>query len=201
MFIDGVQKEILLKIVYCGPPLSGKTTNLEKIHSMLPASNRGELVSVKTRQDRTLFFDFMQLELDRVNGFLPKFKLYTVPGQSYYQATRRLVMKDVDGWVFVADSSAKRLTANRQSLVDVWQQLKAYGYHPRNIPFVLQCNKQDLSDAIDSKVLARALALPTAANFSAVAKDNIGTAETLKAIIKAVMANIQRSTSISQSNQ
>ena len=194
MFINWAQKEIHLKLVYCGPPLSGKTTNLEMIHQRLPSNRRSDLVSVKTRQDRTLFFDFMQLDLNEINGFKPKFKLYTVPGQSYYEATRRLVMKDVDGWVFVADSSAQRLTANRRALVDVWQQLKSLGYDPRHIPFVLQCNKQDLSDAVEPTLLARYLALPSAQNFPAVATDNVGTSETLKAIIKKVVTNIHKST-------
>jgi hypothetical protein len=190
MFINWKLRELQVKLVYYGPPLSGKTTNLEQIHGRVPSSRRSDLVSVKTREDRTLFFDFMQLELNEIKGLQPKFKLYTVPGQVYYEATRKLVLKDVDGLVFVADSSIQRLAVNRRAMNDMWRQLKELGRSPEDIPFVLQCNKQDLPDAVDPKLLGRFLAVPDAAIIPAVAANGNGTAETLKALINQVIARI-----------
>lgn len=190
MFINAKLRELQIKLVYYGPALSGKTTNLEQIHKRLPEKKRGELVSVKTRDDRTLFFDFMQMELNEVKGLKPKFKLYTVPGQSYYAATRKLVLRDVDGIVFVADSSVKRLAANRRAFTDMWTQLKEMGKQSQDIPFVLQCNKQDLPDAVDSVLLARFLKIPSTLNIPAVAINGTGTTETLKMLISQVVARI-----------
>lgn len=133
----------------------------------------------------------MQVELSEIKGLKPKFKLYTVPGQTYYAATRKLVLRDVDGLVFVADSSVQRLAANRRALNDMWQQLQELGYkEPRDIPFVLQCNKQDLADAVDPVLLARFLRVPTALNVPAVAINGEGTAETLKKLISQVISRI-----------
>jgi signal recognition particle receptor subunit beta len=190
MFINWKLRELHVKIVYYGPALSGKTTNLEKIHARLPHDRRTDLVSVKTREDRTLFFDFMQVELGQVKGLQPKFKLYTVPGQVYYEATRKLVLRDVDGLVFVADSSQQRLAANRRAMQDMWRQLRESGRSPEDMPFVLQCNKQDLPDAVPTELLGRFLAVPQATNIPAVALDGQGTAETLKAIIGLVIARL-----------
>lgn len=190
MFINWKQRELHLKLVYCGPPLSGKTTNLEQIHRRVPAGRRSELVSIKTREDRTLFFDFMQIEVGPVNGLQPKFKLYTVPGQSYYAATRKLVLQDVDGLVFVADSSVQRLAANRQSLNQMWQQLKELDHLPQQMPFVLQCNKQDLTNAVPPRLLSRFLGVPHTPCLPAVARQGEGTAETLKAIISQVVTRL-----------
>lgn len=189
MFINWNERELHIKIVYYGPPLSGKTTNLEQLHGRLPANRRTELISVKTRDDRTLFFDFMQLELGQVKGLRPKFKLYTVPGQTYYEATRKLVLRNVDGLVFVADSSVTRLAANRQAIQDMWRQLAELN-HENNIPFVLQCNKQDLDDAVKPELLSRFLAVPEAPTFAAVAMTGEGTTETLKHIIGQVIARL-----------
>lgn len=186
MFINWKLRELQVKLVYYGPPLSGKTTNLEQIHSRVPQKRRSELVSVKTREDRTLFFDFMEMELGEIKGLQPKFKLYTVPGQVYYAATRKLVLRDVDGLIFVADSSVKRLAANRNSLNDMRQQLKELGRSPQDIPFVLQCNKQDLSDAVKPELLARFLAATDTTVIPAVATQGIGTIETLKSLINQV---------------
>jgi mutual gliding-motility protein MglA len=190
VFINSKLREMQIKLVYYGPPLSGKTTNLEQIHARVPLKQRSDLVSVKTREDRTLFFDFMQLELNEIKGLKPKFKLYTVPGQSYYAATRKLVLKDVDGLVFVADSSVQRLAANRHAIVDMWQQIKELGRSPTNIPFILQCNKQDLPDAVDPALLARFLRVPNTLNIPAVAINGEGAVETLKQIIAQVIARI-----------
>src|ERR1700742_1557739 len=122
MFINRKRGEINLKVVYYGPPLSGKTTNLQILHERTPRENRSELMSVKTEGDRTLFFDFLQLEMGKIMGMTPKFKLYTVPGQSYYKASRRLVLQGVDGVVFVADSEPKRLLDN----LIAWRNLKEH---------------------------------------------------------------------------
>lgn len=190
MFINSKLRELQIKLVYYGPALSGKTTNLEQIHLRLPPQKRGELVSVKTREDRTLFFDFMQMELNEIKGLTPKFKLYTVPGQSYYAATRKLVLRDVDGLVFVADSSVQRLAANRRALNDMWAQLQELGRPNNDIPFVLQSNKQDLPDALDPVLLARFLRVPSALNIPAVAVKGEGTTETLKKLIAQVIERI-----------
>jgi len=179
-----------VKLVYYGPPLSGKTTNLEQIHARVPQPKRSGLVSVKNREDRTLFFDFMQMELSEIKGLQPKFKLYTVPGQVYYEATRKLVLKDVDGLVFVADSSVKRLAANRRAIQDMWRQLKELNRSPKDIPFVLQCNKQDLTDAVEPALLGRFLGVDSAPIYPAVAMNGVGTVETLKSLINSVIANI-----------
>ena len=190
MFINWKLRELQVKLVYYGPALSGKTTNLEQIHKRGPQPKRSELVSVKTREDRTLFFDFMQMELNEIKGLQPKFKLYTVPGQVYYAATRKLVLKDVDGLVFVADSSIKRLAANRQAIQDMWQQLKGLSRSPEDIPFVLQCNKQDLSDAVPPHLMSRFLAIPDTPTFPAVALSGEGTTETLKHLIGQVISRL-----------
>ncbi|MCA9959621.1 MAG: hypothetical protein KC413_23120 [Anaerolineales bacterium] len=190
MFINSKLRELQIKLVYYGPALSGKTTNLEKIHAQVSPKRRSDLVSVKTREDRTLFFDFMQLELSEIKGLQPKFKLYTVPGQSYYAATRKLVLRDVDGIVFVADSSVKRLAANRRALGDMAKQLKELGRQPKEIAFVLQSNKQDLPDAVDPELLARFLKIPAHLNIPAVALQGQGTAETLRKLISLVISRI-----------
>ena len=190
MFINWELRELHAKLVYYGPPLGGKTTNIEQIHARVPEKQRSELVSVKTRQDRTLFFDFMQMELKEINGLQPKFKLYTVPGQVYYEATRKLVLKDVDGVVFVADSSIQRLAANRRTLEDMWRQLQELGRSPHDIPFVLQCNKQDLPDAVKPDLLARFLNVTTAPVIPAVAIEGQGTIETLKNLISQVIQRL-----------
>lgn len=190
MFINWNSREMQVKLVYYGPPLSGKTTNLEQIHNRLPKQKRSELVSVKTREDRTLFFDFMQLELGEINGLKPKFKLFTVPGQVYYEATRKLVLKDVDGLIFVADSSVKRLAANRQAMQDMCRQLQELNRSPEMIPLVLQCNKQDKADAVDPTLLGRFLGVNGTPIFPAEAINGKGIVETLKSLVTAVLANI-----------
>lgn len=190
MYINWNQRELHLKLVYYGPPLSGKTTNLEQIHKLIPEQNRSNLVSVKTRDDRTLFFDFMQMELNEIKGLKPKFKLYTVPGQTYYEATRKLLLKDVDGLVFVADSSVTRLAANRQAIKDMENHLLELGTSLAETPFILQCNKQDLSNAVDAPLLGRFLNVSAAPVISAAAIENSGVVETLKGLINLVMMRV-----------
>jgi mutual gliding-motility protein MglA len=189
MFINWNQRELHVKIVYYGPPLSGKTTNLEQLHKRLPPDRRTDLISVKTREDRTLFFDFIQFELGQIKGLQPKFKLYTVPGQVYYAATRKLLLRDVDGLIFVADSSVSRLAANRQAIQDMWQQLSELN-RDSNIPFVLQCNKQDLTDAVKPELLGRFLRVSDVPILPAVATDGQGTIETLKMVISQIVTKI-----------
>lgn len=190
MFINWSLREIHLKLVYYGAPLSGKTTNLQQLHTQIPDNRRSDLVSVKTREDRTLFFDFMQLELGEVKGLKPKFKLFTVPGQVYYAATRKLVLKDVDGLIFVADSSTKRLAANRLSLQDLTGQLAELDKSLETLPFVLQCNKQDLPDAVPPHLLQKFLQLDHVPMHPAVALNGEGTAETLRALITLVVSKL-----------
>ena len=190
MFINWNLRELHLKLVYYGPPLSGKTTNLEQIHKLVPEKNRSNLVSVKTRDDRTLFFDFMQMELNEIKGLKPKFKLYTVPGQTYYEATRKLLLKDVDGLVFVADSSVKRLAVNRRAIQDMRRHLVELGTSLPQIPFILQCNKQDMEDAVDTALLGRFLQVDSAPIIPAVATEDKGIVETLKSLINLVIAQV-----------
>jgi signal recognition particle receptor subunit beta len=174
--------EINAKIVYYGPGVSGKTTNLEYIHEKTPESGRGKMVSMKTQTDRTLFFDFLPLELGEINGYRTRFLLYTVPGQVYYNATRKLVLKGVDAVVFVADSSAAKLDENLESLRNLEQNLNEHGMTLDEIPWVIQYNKRDLPDAMtvaDLDASLNPLRVPT---FEAVATAGDGVYETFHTI-------------------
>src|SRR5712691_2844879 len=137
-------REITCKIVYYGPGRSGKTTNLQHVYSQLPEDRKGKMVSLATQTDRTLFFDFLPLDLGTISGFSTRFQLYTVPGQVYYQATRKLVLQGADGVVFVADSQARQLQENIESFQDLHQNLSEQGIDARTVPLVIQYNKQDL---------------------------------------------------------
>jgi signal recognition particle receptor subunit beta len=153
VFINRKLGELNLKIVYHGPALSGKTTNLEYIHASVAPELRGELVSLKTQEDRTLFFDFLQLEVGRVKGLKPKFNLYTVPGQVIYAATRKLVLEGADGVIFVADSQQNRLRENVDLLANLGSHLSGIGYRLSDFPLIVQCNKQDLPGVLPPEVL------------------------------------------------
>nr|NIO70838.1 gliding-motility protein MglA [Anaerolineae bacterium] len=153
MFINWKLREINLKIVYYGPALSGKTTNLEYIHSKLKPELRGELISLKTSEDRTIFFDFLQLEVGEIKNLKPKFNLYTVPGQVIYAASRKLVLQGTDGVVFVADSQWDRLQANVESMRSLQNNLRQLGYDPVHLPLAMQYNKRDLPDRVPVAVL------------------------------------------------
>ena len=146
--INFAAREVNCKIVYYGPGLSGKTTNLEMIHTKIPASHRGELTSIATEGDRTLFFDFMPLDLGKIGGMTTRFQLYTVPGQVYYNATRKLVLQGVDGIIFVADSQQGKLQENIDSLRNLEENLAEYGLDLTAIPHVFQYNKRDLPNII-----------------------------------------------------
>ena len=191
MFINHGLKEIHLKIVYYGPALSGKTSNLQYIHAHLNPRIRGELVSVKTHEDRTLFFDFLQLELEKVMGLRPKFQLYTVPGQVIYIASRKLVLQGADGVVFVADSQLNRLNDNLESLQDMKSHLAEMGYKVDDFPLVIQFNKRDLPNTAPVALLRSTLVANGRPCFEAVAIKGNGVFDTLKAIIQQVVNKVQ----------
>jgi len=191
MFINRGLKEINLKIVYYGPALSGKTTNLQYIHAHTNPNIRGELVSIKTHKDRTLFFDFLQLELGEVMGLKPKFHLYTVPGQVFYVASRKLVLQGADGVVFVADSQVNRLDDNIESLQDMKGYLAEMGCQPDDFPLVIQFNKRDLPNVAPVPLLRSTLAANGRPCFEAVAIEGEGVFDTLKVIIQRVVGKVQ----------
>src|SRR5262249_11614577 len=186
-------REIHFKIVYYGAGLCGKTTNLKRLHDRLPPERRGRLVSIATDHERTLFFDFLPIELGEVNGFTTRFHLYTVPGQVYYRLSRRAVLQGLDGVVFVADSHPAREAANHESLADLGTHLVPIGYSParlRRLPWVFQYNKRDLPAAVPVDRLRSALNPHGAPEFESVASEGKGVAETLRAICKAVLARL-----------
>ena len=186
-------REINCKVVYYGPALCGKTTNLEVIHRRVAPESRGTLMSLATETDRTLFFDFLPVELGAVRGFTTRFHLYTVPGQVQYDASRRLLLKGVDGVVFVADSAPDRLEANVESLRNLEENLRSYGYDPEAIPLVLQYNKRDLPDAIGTEMLDAALRAgwtEHAPTHESVARDGTGVFETLRDVSTRVIASL-----------
>jgi len=192
MFINWKLREINLKIVYYGPALSGKTTNLQYIHAHTNPGIRGDLVSLKTRGDRTIYFDFLQLELGQIAGLKPRFNLYTVPGQVYYIGSRKLVLQGADGVVFVADSQWARLRANIKNKRDMDNNLRALGHDLRSVPLVLQCNKRDLPHAAPVPLLQQQFGLNHVPCFESVATEGVGVFETLKAIINMVVNRTQR---------
>lgn len=192
MHINWRLRELDVKIVYYGPPLSGKTTNLEQIHTRMPASRQSDLVSLKTDQDRTLFFDFLPIEMADVGGLTPRFNLYTVPGQSLYRATRRLILEDVDGIVFVADSHRLRLTDNERSFREMKRYLHTLEYRWADIPLVLQYNKRDVSNCASEAQLQRRLNPDgTLPHVCTVAVEGIGVIETLKAIVNMTLMSFR----------
>jgi signal recognition particle receptor subunit beta len=192
VFINPKRREINIKIVYYGPALSGKTTNLVQIHSRIDTSMRGDLVSLKTREDRTIFFDFLQLELGRIEGLKPRFNLYTVPGQVRYVASRKLVLQGADGVVFVADSQAGLRRSNILAMRNLRQNLRELGYDPEGFPMVVQFNKRDLPDIVPEPLLSADLGRNGAPCFSSVATEGVGVFDTLKAIVRLVLAETRR---------
>ena len=186
-------REIHFKVVYFGPGLGGKTTNLRFLHDRLPAERRGRLISIATDHERTLFFDFLPVDLGQVNGFLTRFHLYTVPGQVYYRLSRRAVLQGADGLVFVADSHPAREQANVDSLDDLATHLRSMALTPaqlERIPRVFQWNKRDLPAALPIEHLRAALNPDAAPEVEAVACDGRGVSETLRTICKAVLARL-----------
>ncbi len=187
--VNYTTREITCKIVYYGPGRSGKTSNLHYIYGQVPDDRKGRMVSLATQTDRTLFFDFLPLDLGSISGFTTKFQLYTVPGQVYYQTTRKLVLQGADGVVFVADSQARQLDENVESFQDLHANLAEQGIDARSLPIVLQYNKQDLpSDLILSATdLSDALNFRAVPEFSADALHGLGVFETLRAISELVL--------------
>jgi len=185
--------EIHFKIVYYGPGLCGKTTNLKSLHDRLPPERRGRMISIATDQERTLFFDFLPIDLGTVNGFLTRFHLYTVPGQVYYKLSRRAVLQGVDGLVFVADSHPAREVANRESLADLNEHLRTLGLTGpalARIPWVFQWNKRDVPVAVPIERLKKALNPQGWPEYEATASEGKGVSETLRAACKAVLARL-----------
>jgi mutual gliding-motility protein MglA len=185
-----LRKEIDAKIVYYGPAVSGKTTNLQYVHEHLKQEQRGKMVSLATDEDRTLFFDFLPIELESVRGFKTRFHLYTVPGQVYYGATRRAVLTGVDGVIFVADSQADRLDDNRVSLKDLEENLNYYGKKMETTPFIFQYNKRDLSEVLSTEELNQKLNRLNAPFFEGVAVSGKGVFETLTMACRLVLKAI-----------
>jgi len=190
--VNFTTREITCKIVYYGPGRSGKTTNLHYIYGRVPEARRGRMVSLATQTDRTLFFDFLPIDLGQISGFATRFQLYTVPGQVYYNATRRLVLQGSDGVVFVADSQARQLDENLESLQNLQSNLLELGVDVRTLPVVLQYNKQDLP----RELIFQAAELDDALNFRGVpsfpadALHGVGVFETLKAISELVLKRL-----------
>jgi len=191
--INFARKEINCKLVYYGPGVSGKTTNLEMVHERTPDANRGELTSISTDGDRTLFFDFMPLDLGEIAGMKTKFHLYTVPGQVYYNSTRKLVLLGADGVIFVADSSRAKLEENRASLDNLRENLAEMGKNLAKFPVILQWNKRDLPDAMPVEELEQELNGIGAPSFEAIACQGVGVFETLKELSAKVLASINSS--------
>ncbi len=189
--INYASKEINCKIVYYGPGLGGKTTNIKYIYSKITPQQRGKLVSLDTELDRTLFFDFLPVDLGTVKGFKVRFHLYTVPGQVYYNASRKLILKGVDGIVFVADSQIERFEDNIESMENLIENLKEYNLSLEKIPFVIQYNKRDLPNIAPIEELEKALNILKVPSFEAVATEGIGVFETLKAVAKLVLRNLK----------
>jgi mutual gliding-motility protein MglA len=189
--INFAAREINFKIVYYGPGMSGKTTNLKWVFQQVPQNRKGEMVSLATEDERTLFFDFLPVDLGEVKGFKTRFHLYTVPGQVFYNASRKLILRGVDGIVFVADSAPNRLRANAESMRNLRENLAEYGIKLEDIPIVLQANKRDVPDALPLEMIQAVIdpekRLPI---FEAVATTGVGVFETLRAVSRQVLSRV-----------
>jgi mutual gliding-motility protein MglA len=191
-FINYASREINCKIVYYGPGLGGKTTNLQYIYDSTAQQAKGKLISLATETDRTLFFDFLPLDLGTVRGFKTRFHLYPVPGQVFYDASRKLILKGVDGVVFVADSQRERMDANIESLYNLEENLKQHGYDLVKVPYVMQFNKRDLPNVIAYDEMKRELLKKDEPVFEAVASKGAGVFDTLKAVAKQVLMELRK---------
>jgi signal recognition particle receptor subunit beta len=191
-FLNYSTREINFKIVYYGPGLSGKTTNIKTIYNKIKNDSKGKLVSLATETERTLFFDFFPLDLGTVKGYKVKFHLYTVPGQIYYSSSRKLIMKGVDGVVFVADSQRERYEANFESITDMLQNLKEYNIDFQTLPYVLQLNKRDLPNITPVDELIKTLRKKGEPVVEAMALKGDGVVDTLKKISKLIMIDVKR---------
>lgn len=191
-FINYSAREINCKIVYYGPGLCGKTTNLKFIYDKTNPDAKGKMISLATETERTLFFDFLPLSLGEIRGFKTRFHLYTVPGQVFYDASRRLILKSVDGVVFVADSQEARFEANIESLENLRQNLTDQGYNLDKLPYVVQYNKRDMPEILPVETLRAELNPTNVPDFEGVASQGIGVFETLKAVAKQVLTELRR---------
>ena len=192
MFFNQKLGEVNLKIVYYGPALSGKTSNLQYIYAKTDPSIRNDLITLKTREDRTIYFDFLRLELGQIAGLKPRFNLYTVPGQVYYLESRKMVLQGADGVVFVADSQYPLLTENIEAMRNMKENLNSLGHDPSIFPCVLQCNKRDLPDVAPVPLIQEQLDCPHAPLFESVATHGDGVFDTLKSIINLVVNNVRK---------
>lgn len=190
-YINYENKEISFKIVYYGPGMSGKTTNLVRIHESLSAHICGELVTLDTEEERTLFFDFFPLELGCIEGYKVRFNMYTIPGQIYYEASRRLMLDGADGIVFVADSQPLRFDHNIMSYQMMEENLLSYGIEPKTFPIVLQYNKRDVADAVPLGTLEREIGLNGTPVMEAVAVEGRGVMETIREITRMVIKRFE----------
>ncbi|MEY2933623.1 MAG: hypothetical protein RL033_4372 [Pseudomonadota bacterium] len=191
-FINYMAREINCKIVYYGPGLCGKTTNLQYIYKRTNPEAKGKMISLATETERTLFFDFLPLSLGEIRGFKTRFHLYTVPGQVFYDASRKLILKGVDGVIFVADSQLERLEANQESLDNLRTNLAEHGYSLEKMPYVIQFNKRDLPNALPVEELRPILNPTNQLDFEASARTGQGVFETLKAVSKLVLTELKR---------
>jgi signal recognition particle receptor subunit beta len=192
VLINKAINEVTVKLVYYGPGLCGKTTNLEKIYGNPKLENKGKMISMATETDRTLFFDFMPMELGTIAGQKVRVQLYTVPGQVFYDASRKLILKGVDGVVYVGDSQMERMEANIESLDNLRSNLQEQGYDLDKLPYVVQYNKRDLPNAIQMSELEETLNPTKVPSFEAVAPKGIGVFDTLKAVAKLVLTELRK---------
>lgn len=191
-FINYASREINCKIVYYGPGLCGKTTNLQYVYQKTAADAKGKMISLATETERTLFFDFLPLSLGEIRGFKTRFHLYTVPGQVFYDASRKLILKGVDGVVFVADSQEERYDANIESLDNLRFNLEEQGYNLDKLPFIIQYNKRDLPNIMPVDELRRDLNPNGVPDFEACAATGEGVFETLKAVAKMILFDLKK---------
>jgi mutual gliding-motility protein MglA len=191
-FINYASREINCKIVYYGPGLCGKTTNLQFVYQKTAPEAKGKMISLATETERTLFFDFLPLALGEIRGFKTRFHLYTVPGQVFYDASRKLILKGVDGVVFVVDSQEERMDANSESLDNLRDNLEEQGYDLNKLPFVIQYNKRDLPNLIPVEELRREFNRTGVPDFEACAATGEGVFETLKAVAKLILVDMKR---------
>ena len=191
-FINYSSREINCKIVYYGPGLCGKTTNLQYVYAKTNPEAKGKMISLATETERTLFFDFLPLSLGEIRGFKTRFHLYTVPGQVFYDASRKLILKGVDGVVFVADSQIERMEANLESVENLRVNLAEQGYDLEKIPYVVQYNKRDLPNIATMEELHRLVNPTSVPEFQAVAPTGVGVFDTLKAVAKLVLTELKK---------
>ncbi len=191
-FINYSSREINCKLVYYGPGLCGKTTNLQYIYAKTNPEAKGKMISLATETERTLFFDFLPLSLGEIRGFKTRFHLYTVPGQVFYDASRKLILKGVDGVIFVADSQIERMEANIESMENLRVNLAEQGYNLDKLPFVIQYNKRDLPNVATVEELTAQLNPKRVPEYNAVAPTGVGVFDTLKAVAKLVLTELKK---------